>query len=525
MSSSTVGAAGGGKSKALVMDALLHCLEVSGFQAYMFRKTYPELEDTLINEAKKSIPPGLGKYRQSDHKWTFPNGSAIFFRHCASMKDAYIYQGAQIHALYIDELTQFGKDIFDYLSSRVRIPDDIRDGSGHIPKAQTKCATNPGGVGHGWVKAMFIDPMPQGGRAARDILLEEMGEPIHRTFEFVPAFLKDNSHLGTEYAIQLRSLPQALYDALLYGKWDTFAGQVFTEWRDDPEHYGDGLHTHVITPFEIPIHWPRYCSMDYGVSKPFSIGWWAVGPDNRVYRYREWYGCGDPVGRPNVGISLSCQEIAQGIQEREAEETRRGIRIYRVGDPAIWKDGTGYGRGEVIGNLFERYGASFVPADNNRLSGKMQLHNRLRFLEDGKPMIQIFRTCRDFIRTVPMLVYSQTHVEDVDTDGEDHCITGDTLIDTDTGYRTIESMVGTTGKVRSSDGKYHRYGSVRRTQRQAAVFEVTLDDGSVVRATAEHRIMLKDGNWKQLSALLPGDELRQVKTHPSRDSSVEPTTI
>ena len=200
----------------------------------------------------------------------------------------------------------------------------------------------------------------------------------------------------------------------MYGDWDSFTGQVFTEWRNDPEHYADRLHTHVITPFRVPDGWTIWRSFDWGYSRPFSVGWYAVDHDRRMYRIRELYGC---TGTPNTGVQWEPAHVAREIRRIEAEDPNlRGRKIYGVGDPAIWQsDGT-----ESIGALMERERVYFEKGDHNRISGKMQCHHRLAFDENGIPMLYVFTTCRHFIRTVPNLVYDETDVEDIDTDGEDH---------------------------------------------------------------------------------------------------------
>lgn len=177
--------------------------------------------------------------------------------------------------------------------------------------------------------------------------------------------------------------------------------------------------THVIEPFEIPASWPRYMSFDHGYTKPFSVGWWAIAPDGTAYRYREWYGC-EP-GRANVGLKLTPGQIARGIMERERGcEQRDNLRVDRVADPAIFDSSRGDSVAKQMAPGPNRPGITFRPGDNTRLAGKMQMHERLRFNEEGKPLLYVFSTCRDFIRTVPTLPYSMYHPEDVDTDGEDH---------------------------------------------------------------------------------------------------------
>lgn len=234
---------------------------------------------------------------------------------------------------------------------------------------------------------------------------------------YIPATLFDNRRLmenDPNYVAKLASLPDAERRALLYGDWDTFTGQVFTEWRNDPEHYADRRGTHVIEPFAIPEYWDVWCGMDWGYAKPFSIGWYAADRDGRLYRIREYYGC---TGTPDVGVKLEPAAVARRMKQIEAEDPNlRGRHIRRVGDPAIWgDDGTG-----SIGEMMERERVYFDRGNNSRLDGKMQVHHRLAFDVEGRPMLYVFSTCKHFVRTVPALVYSESDVEDVDTKQEDH---------------------------------------------------------------------------------------------------------
>jgi hypothetical protein len=402
------GAAGGGKSAALVMEALAQALEHPGMRAYLFRRTYPQLESSLIEQALRLIPRGLGRYSGSSHSYTLNNGSKLLFRHCNKAEDRFSYQGAEIHGLFLDELTHFPKEVYDFLKSRLRAPSSLK----LHPMIRT--SANPGGIGHAWVKSTFIDPAPKGGRWYLDQYSPTLKLTRRRLYEFIPAKVTDNPHLGPEYTLSLESLPQALKSAYLDGNWDAFAGQVFSEWRDDSAHYHDGQFTHVIAPFPIPAHWPRVRSFDFGYARPFSVGWWAVAPDHRVYRYREWYGC--VAGEPNVGLKLNAVQIARGILERELPEREAHIPVAGVADPAIWDSS----RGESVAEQLLMAGVAFDSADHARLSGKMQLHARLALDNNGRPGLYVFSCCKDFIRTVPALVYSPGNVEDVDTEGEDH---------------------------------------------------------------------------------------------------------
>lgn len=405
------GAAGGGKSKAIVMDAFFRCLDHPGTHAYVFRRTYGELEDTIIREARDSYPDGLGRYNAARHEIAFPNGSVIHFRHCAHRDDMYAYKGAEIQWLYFDELTSFEMEIYDFLKTRLRAKKSL----GVRPCVRS--SSNPGDIGHGWVKKRFVDAAPYMQVFEERITLKNGRSKAYR-LQYIPSLVTENPYIGEDYLFQLESKPAALRNALLHGDWNAFEGQVFTEWCDRPDHYRDQLWTHVVEPFEVPLHWPRYMSFDHGYAKPFSVGWWAVGPDGCAYRYREWYGC-EP-GRPNVGLKLTPRQIAEGILERETSERENNLRIDRIADPAIFDRS----RGDSVAQLMEpsggKPGVFFRPGDHTRLAGKMELHERLRFDEDGKPMLRVFSTCRDFIRTLPALPYSQRTVEDIDTDSEDH---------------------------------------------------------------------------------------------------------
>lgn len=236
---------------------------------------------------------------------------------------------------------------------------------------------------------------------------------------FVPSSVFDNQKLlenDPNYLANLALLPKAERDALLYGNWDSFSGQVFSEWVDESEHYKDRKNTHVIEPFLVPREWKIYRGFDWGYAKPFSVGWYAVDRDKRIYRIRELYGCTD---NPDTGVKWEPATVAEKIRQIENEDLNlKGKDIYGIADPAIFADDRG--NGTSIAATMEKSGVFFNKGNHERLSGKMQLHNRLRFDKEGIPMIYIFSTCKHFIRTVPALTYSETDVEDVDTKGEDH---------------------------------------------------------------------------------------------------------
>lgn len=495
------GAAGGGKSRAIVEDALMRCMMFPKTHAYLFRRTYPELQDTLIKEAREHYPRELGQYNVGRKDYEMINGSVIHFRHCASVSDMHNYDGAEIQWLYIDELTSFEFEIFTHLKTRLRAVSSL----GIVPVV--RCASNPGNIGHSWVKSYFVDAAPFFEMAKRVEKSDVTGLTRTFTTQYIPAFVTDNPYISKDYIFELERKPKALRDALLFGKWDAFEGQVFTEWVNDRDHYWDGLFTHVVEPYDIPPHWKRYMSFDHGYSRPFSCQWWAVNDLGALIMYREWYGSD---GTPNKGVFMTPKEIARGILEREKDEIYNNLHITRVADPAIFDRSRGDSVADQMRDLGDGTGVIFQKGDNNRMNGLMQVHERLRFDKLGHPGLQVFETCKDFIRTFPTLPYSQTKVEDVDTDAEDHCVVGNTKVLTDQGWLTIEDHLDTMRYVISHDGVPHRCYDVRKTQENVDVFTLETEDGRKVTATANHRFMMADGSWKRLDQLRPGDQLAEV---------------
>lgn len=406
------GAAGGGKSYAMCWDAFMRCMTWQGTEAYLFRRTFRELEQTLIKNMCKIVPESLGTYNKGEHVMHFINGSLARFCYCDNEgPDLKSYQGAEIDWLYFDELTHFTKGMYDFLHSRVR----TAEGRNYTPCV--RCASNPGGPGHAWVKAKFVDATDCGRRVVEQEIEDPETHDVHLSrVQYIPATVRENPYMQKTYIFNLLKKPKALREALLNGKWDAFEGQAFPEFVDDPAHYEDGINTHVIKAFAVPLHWPRYVSFDHGYTRPFSFGVWAVDEEGRVYRYKELYGCEE--GEANKGVCWSPGEIANGLADLLDEEFREGIRPIGVADPAIWDQSRGMSVEEQIRKGFS--GVLFRKGDNTRMDGKMQLHERLKFDGEGRPMLYVFENCRDFIRTIPALTYDTKKVEDIDTAGEDH---------------------------------------------------------------------------------------------------------
>ena len=497
------GAAGGGKTRAIVMDALMRCLKHPGTTAAIFRRTYAELEDTDIREARSQYPAGIAKYNSARHEYQLANGSRVLFRHCENEADRFNYSGIEVQFLYFDELTSFEQSIYDFLKSRMRAKKSL----GVVPLVRS--ASNPGNIGHGWVKAYFVDAGPYMSLVKHEVYSEALGRSKTVATQYIPSLAKENPHIGEDYIFELERKPEALRRALLCGDWDSFEGQVFAEFVNDPAHYGDRIGSHVIEPFEIPLWWPRFMGYDFGYSKPFSCLWFATDPEGRVYLYREWYGCRQ--NEANVGLLLSPREIAEGILLREKQEAENNLPVDRLADPACWDKSRGDSVIQQMEPAAGRSGVFFRRADNTRMAGLMQMHERLRFDAEGRPMFYVFSNCREWIRTVPTLPYSTRNPEDVDTAAEDHCVTGDTRVCTRRGDIPISKMAGKTWMVMGHDRRYHRAFDVRKTQENVPVFKLETECGNHIRATANHRFYVgverKRDVWKRLDELKPGDKI------------------
>ena len=413
------GAAGGGKSDALLIEALRQ-VKIPHYRAIIFRKTYPQVSEleSRSEELYKKIYPGC-KYNSSKHFWKFKSGARIYFGAMQHTKDRINYQGKRYDFVAFDELTHFTWDEYSYMFSRNRP-------SGPGTRVYLRATTNPGGVGHGWVKERFITAAPPLTpiESVMEVVTPE-GETVKlkRKRVFVPSSVFDNKKLlenDPNYIANLAMLPEAERNALLYGDWDSFSGQVFSEFKDNPKGYESGVNTHVINAFPIPDSWQRYISFDFGFSHPYSVGFWAVSPKGRLYRYHEIYGC--VPNSPNTGVKLPPDMIAKKIKEyMDFERQKLGIPNlhYRaVADPAIWDDR--YGSDASPQKIMQKFGIYFEKGNHDRLAGKMQIHYRLEFDENGYPGMYIFKNCKDFIRTIPNLVYDDHNVEDINTDGEDH---------------------------------------------------------------------------------------------------------
>lgn len=408
------GARGGGKSWSVRTKAKILAVSYKGIKILIVRRTYPELVNNHINQLCEELH-GLARYNKSEKIFTFPNGSSIKFGYCNNDKDLDQYQGAEYDVVFLDEATQLQEMWIKKITACVR-------GVNDFPK-RIYYTCNPGGASHGYFKRLFIDKQYEGAEVPDD-------------YCFIQALVTDNKALmesQPDYIKQLEALPPKLREAWLYGRWDIFEGQFFEDFRPTPdielcakagitpeEALAQRRFTHVIEPFDLNKGecrgWKIMRSYDFGYNKPFSLGYWAVDYDGVLYRIMEMYGY---TQTPDEGVKWSPDEQFRRIREFENEHPWLKNRkiVDSIADPAIWDAS----RGESIAETAERYGIYFSPGDHERIPGWMQVHYRFQFDENGYPRMYVFNNCKAFIRTIPLMMYSETHPEDIDTKLEDHC--------------------------------------------------------------------------------------------------------
>ncbi len=373
------GAAGGGKSYILrwwlvTYLLALHKAGIDHAQVGLFCEDYPSLMDRHISKIRFEFPQELGQLKLGETRdfvlQEKYGGGRIALR---NLDDPSKYQSAEFAAIAVDELTKNKKETFDFLRSRLRWP-----GVDGPPFAG---ATNPGGIGHAWVRALWIDKH----------FPPEL-QPFAGEFGFVPARASDNPHLTEQYYRDLQSLPPAMAKAFAEGSWDVFAGQVFTEFRES---------VHVVDPFEMPKWWPRWRAIDWGYKSPACCLWFCREPQGRTYIYRELY-----------ATEMLVSDFAHRILEMDAGDEIETCYI----DPSV-KSRDGSAEQTILEQFRNHFNVH--PADNDRLGGWQLIHEMLRVSGRG-PGLQIFRNCTNLIRTLPQLVYDQVKVEDCDTECEDH---------------------------------------------------------------------------------------------------------
>lgn len=406
------GQAGGGKSEGLIMFALIRRLTKPKSVGLLMRRTFPDLEKSLIRKSFDYYQQ-YAKYNEAKKRWHFFNGSIEEFGFCERDKDVYQYQSAEYDDICPDELTHFSEFQYLYMMSRLRSRVGL--------KTLMRAGTNPGNIGHMWVKGRFVD-------VAREKIYRERieigGEVHEKTRYFLPANLHDNTLMPAqqrlEYELWLSQLPEAEREMLMNGNWDYVPGAAFGELNRK---------THAYNPYDHPVpRWAKiFMSYDFGFGKPFSVGWYWVDYDGRVWRFNEWYGWN---GQSDQGLRMAISEVAKGILKREEQMGLKERINYRVAGPDIFSktpNVRGGGQGPSVAEIMSEHGVIFQPGDPDRLLGKQQCHERFRVSDkyDEKkpetwPMAMISDKCIHFWRTVPVLVVDENNIEDVDTDQEDH---------------------------------------------------------------------------------------------------------
>jgi|TARA_R110000765_G_scaffold204659_1_gene309562 hypothetical protein len=378
------GAAGGGKSFAMLIDPLRSC-HFKEHRALILRKSMPELRE-LIDKSRELYPrafPGC-KFREVEKLWNFPSGAKVEFGFLERDADVYRYQGQAYSWIGFDEITHLPTEFgWNYLASRLRTTNSEI-------KTYLRCTANPGGVGAQWVKKRYVNPEePNKSFRGEDGL----------TRKFIPARLQDNPYLAKDgdYEKMLLSLPPVQRKQLLEGNWDISEGAAFPEFD---------IKTHVITPFDIPSWWERVKGVDYGYASESCCLWAAIDPDDKtIIIYRELYQKG-----------LTGDLLADTMTRLEERELKS---IPGVLDTAAWSK-TGY-TGPTIGEALVTRGHKLRRADKNRIAGKIQIHEHLRLKQEtGRPRLQIFNSCFNLVREMQGIPMSSTNSEDVDTHASDH---------------------------------------------------------------------------------------------------------
>jgi len=378
------GAAGGGKSFAMLIDPLRYC-HFPEHRALILRRSMPELRE-LIDKSRELYPKAFkgAKFKEVEKLWQFPSGAKIEFGFLERDADVYRYQGQAYSWIGFDEITHLPTEFgWNYLASRLRTTN---------PELPTylRCTANPGGVGAHWVKKRYIEPHEEN---------KTFKGSDGLTRKFIPARLQDNPFLAEdgEYERMLLSLPAVQRKQLLEGNWEINEGAAFAEFDTS---------IHVIPPFAMPTWWERTKGIDYGYASESCCLWGAIDPEDKtLIIYRELYRKG-----------LTGEVLGDTLNDMEADEVKS---ITGVLDTAAWAR-TGY-TGPTIGEMLMLKGHKLRRADKNRVAGKVQIHEYLRPDErTGRPRLQIFNTCTNLIKELQGLPLSKSNPEDVDTHSPDH---------------------------------------------------------------------------------------------------------
>ena len=384
------GAAGPGKTKALLWETIGQALHNDGCDTLLLRRTFPELESSLLAQFRRDVPRDLYRsYNESKHVVTWTNGSTTRFGYCRNENDVYQYQGAEFLFIGIDELTHFTLKQWQFLTSRNRCP---------IPGSTPSMAgaTNPGNVGHAWVKALWIDKVPPPGSEGPEQYDPNDYDFIRARIEDNPIYAKDKNYLKS-----LGALPEKLRRAFLEGNWDVFAGQYFDIFEME-------RHTARADAMGLQWWWPRWISIDWGFHHPSAVYWHTAVPAETNRNPRDSRPTGPRIitYREFLKNNLSPRMLGQAIAELSKGE--------RIGDVFLSPDAFAKRSSEAtiaeqLGDVLEQNGLPRpTPADDDRIGGWQLMY---QLLESDDWMIA--DNCRELIECLPNLVRDERKVEDV----------------------------------------------------------------------------------------------------------------
>jgi hypothetical protein len=391
------GAAGGGKTDWMLYHAHGQSQAFAGHKTLALRRTFPQLKDSLIRRSlEKFRDKRVCRYMVGEKEWKYHNGSTIRFGFCDTDEDVRHYLSTEYDLIVFEELTEFTERQYMLVRSRNRTTARQR-AAGVRP--HTIAATNPGQVGHTWVKRRFVIPTDYGAHRSEQIV-EAYGRKRKATVAFVPAKVSDNPSMDPDYVFNLAQLPDIERRQYLDGDWDVFEGQFFTEFDRD---------VHVVAPFAVPAEWTRIVGIDYGFGKPFCALWVAIDWDANAWVYRELYRAGwtaHQQGRRMAEVSV----LDDGKDERH---------YGRYADPSVW---TRQGHGISIAAMYRDAGFGCKKAMNARRDGWSRVRDYLRGdgTVEGGSSLRIFDTCTNLIRTIPEMIFDRQDPEDLDTKLEDH---------------------------------------------------------------------------------------------------------
>lgn len=363
------GARGGGKSHAVRIKAACDGIGFPGIKILIMRRSYPELEENHILPMRKLLPEEIAQYGSTARSLFFSNGSRIRFGHLNGAGDIDEYQGLEFDEIFIDEATHFTENEFRTLGACVR-------GVNGFPK-RMYLTCNPGGVGHAWVKRLFVDRAFRKGENPAD-------------YKFIFATVDDNEALmkhSPDYVRMLDLLPESIRRAHRYGDWNALAGAYFREFNPD---------IHVAEPFGIPSGWVRYRAFDYGLDM-FACLWIAVDFGGRAYVYRE-------INRKGLLVSEAARLMLDMTPDYEKIS-------YTIAPPDLWS--TQKDTGHTMAEVFASCGVGLVKAPNSRVQGWLMLRERLRPGTDGAPALRIFRNCRTLVENLGLLQHDGKNPDDV----------------------------------------------------------------------------------------------------------------